>query len=843
MSADQPSHNRKNDPTVKDGGESTESVDGSLKAARTIRDSLAGDQAEAQGVSAALIPSRWPIIRLYSQAGSEADIYLIDYQGREAVLRLYRLGQKPKPEVFSQLTEISQNMGSLMVEVFETGQDEETNRWYEVQEYIPHGSLAHLMNERASSQTGFSETEFEALVNQMTEALSRLHKNHLIHRDIKPDNILLRSREPLNIALTDFGIASQLAIDIARKATKSAHTIPYAAPEAFSDQAGKAGDWWSMGVILLEITLGRHPYDNFSNEKVKGDIMSQGMPVPDGIPFDTALLLKGLLTRDYRPEKRWGGEQVQKWLAGERSIPVFFETAQPAKESSLQFNGENYSSLAELAEAFAQGKSWEKGEAMLGRGHIREWLENNSRNDEALDVERLPSGRPGVSSFAFILKFNPALGPVYKGLPLTFGAIVSYIFGSDQSEAQVSFVNELTNGELAELPKLAEEAGQPLNKLTATLLRFGHGEPKDLGNAIRASDNPDDFLWGRHGAPGAGGKAARLEFALKAGTPLLSVDWWQKRIPRQAVLPEEIISGLGEPATYRAAREKLEQLFRKELLETAPNALSRLLSNASLKAVTLPGLDSAVYASSLSFEDYCLNRKKRLEEEPKEKSKRKKRVAWASGLGVLACLSLILYAFWPDISKTIDEKREQIRIEAAAKAEEEAQRQQREFRRQAEFQRQQEEAQRQEQLRRQQQDAQRLEQLRLQQAEAQRQEQLRRQQEETQRQAELRRQQEEAQRQEQLRRQQEEARRQERFRLQRAEAERQEQLRRQQEEYRRQEQLRRQQDEAQRQAELRRQQAEARREQERERRQAERERQINDALTRGIKQGLDKIFK
>jgi len=638
MSADQSDRKNKAALTIKDDGRPLEAPGEDLKAARTIRDmdpasdrtvmeGGAAGRAGGQAASLALVPEKfraWPVKRLISQSGGEADIFIIDYKDQEAILRIYRHGQKPKPEISSKLREISRNMGGLAVEVFETGHDEETGRWYEVQEYIRQGSLARLLEER-----GLSEAEFKALAGQMTEALSRLHRADLIHRDLKPDNILLKSREPLSIVLADFGIASRLGADVSIKATRRANTPIYAAPEAFADLAGVAGDWWSLGAILLEIKLGRHPLAGLSPNKVMGELVSRGLAVPEGLPPDTALLLKGLLTRDY--EKRWRGEEVRRWLAGERNIAVFYETpaalepTRPARASgqSFKFNEQEYHTLADLAAAFAREENWAKAEVALARGFIGKWLENNSRFDEALELEQALTGQPHENLFHFILKFNPARGPVYRGLPLGFNDLVDYAANPGQSPARQALLKELAEGKLGRLPELAERAGRPLDELTAAILKSTRWDNLELlRGALAALEKPWEYIWGPPGPPAE--RPARLNFALEAGTPLVSVKFWQKNLPAEAVLPKDIISGLANPAAYIHAKENLERLIAEELLENAAEAGCRA-------TVELPDLAWPVNLSEFDFTDYLKAKEQRLERERKELiAKYRKRIVLGS---------------------------------------------------------------------------------------------------------------------------------------------------------------------------------------------------------------------
>ncbi|KAJ8348022.1 hypothetical protein SKAU_G00266110 [Synaphobranchus kaupii] len=108
----------------------------------------------------------------------------------------------------------------------------------------------------------FSESTVKMYVCEIALALHYLRNKRIIHRDIKPDNILLD--EHGHTHLTDFNIAAVVKDDL--QATSIAGTKPYMAPELFLPFEGThpgysfAVDWWSLGITAYELLRGQRPY-------------------------------------------------------------------------------------------------------------------------------------------------------------------------------------------------------------------------------------------------------------------------------------------------------------------------------------------------------------------------------------------------------------------------------------------------------------------------------------------------------------------------------------------------------------------------------------------------------
>jgi len=266
--------------------------------------------------------------------GGEADNYILECNGIKAFLKLYRKGLSPKVDL-KRLREISRVYKEHLVEIYDTGYDQQTGRYYEIMEYIEHGDLRNLLNQIKGKTIDEKEKIIDKVVSEIAEALNVLHKNNIIHRDLKPANILIRDKDKLDLVLTDFGIARALEEDLSKvQTTGFKGTTHYMAPEELSGYFGKEIDWWHLGVIVYELVFGKHPFEGLTDKVVINALVTKGIEIPQGIPEKYSLLLKGLLTRDYR--KRWGYEQVKRWLSGDLNIEVYYGQAEKRVEKDYE---------------------------------------------------------------------------------------------------------------------------------------------------------------------------------------------------------------------------------------------------------------------------------------------------------------------------------------------------------------------------------------------------------------------------------------------------------------------------------------------------------------------------
>jgi serine/threonine-protein kinase len=143
-----------------------------------------------------------------------------------------------------------------IVQVFDSGRDDASGQYFIVMEYIEGSSGAEILRD-----LGWVEVdEALAIIEQACEGLHYAHRHGVVHRDVKPGN-LLRSREG-EVKLADFGIAKATEQSSITQVGSVLGTAAYLAPEqARGEEAGPSADLYALGVVTYQLISGRLPYD------------------------------------------------------------------------------------------------------------------------------------------------------------------------------------------------------------------------------------------------------------------------------------------------------------------------------------------------------------------------------------------------------------------------------------------------------------------------------------------------------------------------------------------------------------------------------------------------------
>lgn len=120
----------------------------------------------------------------------------------------------------------------------------------------PYFTMNYLSHSRTilEASIGLAEESKIKLIQQLLQGLAYLHRHGILHRDLKPGNVLVADQ---SVYILDFGLAST-----SKRSVNIAGSMPYIAPEILQEQTySKASDLYSVGIIAFEMFAGRHPFN------------------------------------------------------------------------------------------------------------------------------------------------------------------------------------------------------------------------------------------------------------------------------------------------------------------------------------------------------------------------------------------------------------------------------------------------------------------------------------------------------------------------------------------------------------------------------------------------------
>ncbi len=151
-------------------------------------------------------------------------------------------------------------------------------------DYACHGTLKKTLEEAHRSGTHVPLKDIVTYVNQIADALYYAHSQDVIHRDIKPTNLLLgeNANGEKKVLIGDFGLAKFIQ-DIPSRSTLEGMfgTLAYQAPEHIRGRPSKKSDLYALGVVVYQCLSGRLPFWGKTEAKVIEKIMASA---PDPIP-------------------------------------------------------------------------------------------------------------------------------------------------------------------------------------------------------------------------------------------------------------------------------------------------------------------------------------------------------------------------------------------------------------------------------------------------------------------------------------------------------------------------------------------------------------------------------
>jgi hypothetical protein len=206
-----------------------------------------------------------------------------------------------------------------IVPVHDAGQAD--GQYYIASAYIEGQTLADVL---LDAEKGLQATWAAQIVRALAEALAYAHQLHIVHRDVKPDNVMIDNaqRRP---HLIDFGLAHRGGPDDdGRDDVKGVSgTYGYMAPEQVKgDKPLPASDQFSLGVTLYELLCGKKPFEGPAKKAPELAVVKPPRDLNAAVPLDLeAICLKAMAMR---PDDRYAScqdmaEDLRRWLVGELS--------------------------------------------------------------------------------------------------------------------------------------------------------------------------------------------------------------------------------------------------------------------------------------------------------------------------------------------------------------------------------------------------------------------------------------------------------------------------------------------------------------------------------------------
>ena len=242
-----------------------------------------------------LIDNRYKIIKSIGEGGM-ANVYLAfdTILEREVAVKILR-GDLAEDEKFVRRFQREANSASSLkhpniVEVYDVGEDD--GKYFIVMEYINGKTLKSLIKKRGI----LTLEEVIDIMLQLTSAVSCAHDSYIIHRDIKPQNVMIL--EDGRVKITDFGIAMALNNNELTQTNSVMGSVHYLPPEQASGSGSTIkSDIYSLGILMFELLTGKLPFKGENAVEIAIKQMREQIPSVRSISPDIPQSVENVVLR------------------------------------------------------------------------------------------------------------------------------------------------------------------------------------------------------------------------------------------------------------------------------------------------------------------------------------------------------------------------------------------------------------------------------------------------------------------------------------------------------------------------------------------------------------------
>jgi len=267
--------------------------------------------------------------------GSSGIVYLGHHRNTKDKVAIKRLDVSQMADKMSRIWNEIQIMKSInhpsIVRLYDVFIDLENNYLYLIMEYCDGSDLSDY-----TKKYTLDLTEVHKIMTQIKDGLLYLRKKGIMHRDLKPQNILLHEG---NVKLADFGLSVIIEGESQLLNTMCGSPL-YMSPEIIEHQKYTAkSDLWSIGVILYQLIYHKHPYNNNCQniQELTKEVRDRAITYPDFPPIDplTMDLMHGLLNKNCHNRITWEEFFSHQWFNHQISLSTFQNSFSPPGNSFL----------------------------------------------------------------------------------------------------------------------------------------------------------------------------------------------------------------------------------------------------------------------------------------------------------------------------------------------------------------------------------------------------------------------------------------------------------------------------------------------------------------------------
>jgi serine/threonine protein kinase len=320
------------------------------------------------------------LLKLIGQ-GNFGEVYLGEHiyrKTRVAIKILKARLEEEELQAFINEARIFRLRHPNIVAVLDFGLEGATKSPFIVMDYAQGGTL----RQRHPGGTRVSLGSIVRYIQQVAPALQYAHDDNLVHRDVKPENMLLDAEG--NVLVSDFGVAitTQSVRTLLPSAQNAAGTPYYMAPEQFLGKPGRASDQYALGITVYEWLCGRYPFNGSLYELFGQHQQVPPPPLPRTIPL----------------------------LTSEVERVVLKALAKDPKE--------RFSSVMEFASALENGYNTMR--ASIEARTKEQWFQEGFRSYEAQHYEE------AISAYSCAIELDPGDANAYYNRANTYFAIQDY---------------------------------------------------------------------------------------------------------------------------------------------------------------------------------------------------------------------------------------------------------------------------------------------------------------------------------------------------------------------------------------------------------------------------------